>query len=59
MDHRMHASDAKRAAPATDDSVRDHVRTRRAIDSMAREPAGSSEDYGYRYFHDFGIGSQS
>ncbi|HET7911135.1 MAG TPA: hypothetical protein VFL49_03840 [Pseudolabrys sp.] len=59
MDHRMHASDAKRAAPATDQSVRDHERARRAIDSMAHEPAGPSEDYGYRYFHDFGIGSQS
>ena len=57
MDHPMHASDVKRAAP--DQSVRDHVRARRAIDSMAHEPAGSFEDYGYRYFHDFGIGSQS
>ena len=59
MDHPMRASDVKRTAPATDESVRDHARSRRAIDSMAHEPAGSFEDYGYRYFHDLGIGSQS
>jgi hypothetical protein len=35
------------------------TREQRATDSMAFEPGGAQIDPDYRYFHDFGIGSQS
>lgn len=38
-----------------DRSVRGH----RATDAFASEPAQTEMEPGYRYFHDFGIGSQS
>ena len=59
MDHRTHASAGKRAPHSMSKSVPDQSRMRRATDSMAFEPAQPFEGYGYRYFHDFGVGSQS
>jgi len=58
MDHRMHAT-GKRAPHAMSDNSRDHARMNHGTDAMASEPAESFEGYGNRYFHDFGIGSQS
>jgi hypothetical protein len=51
-------------APRAYNAMRSHamgqkVRGHRAIDSMASEPAQPQIDPDYRYFHDFGIGSQS
>jgi Spy/CpxP family protein refolding chaperone len=58
MDHRMHAT-GKRAPHAVGDGIRDNARMSHATDSMASEPGESFEGYGYRYFRDCGIGSQS
>ena len=58
MDHRMHVT-GKRAPHAMSDNIRSHARMGDGTDAMASEPAESFEGYGNRYFHDFGIGSQS
>jgi len=57
-DHRMHVT-GKRAPHAMSDNIRGHARMGHGTDAMASEPAESLGGYGNRYFHDFGIGSQS